>query len=305
MVERGWSPWWFVAVVGCGPSAAGTSGDEGTTSLDATTSTSGATSASTSVATTIDPGTTTTTTSAGSSDDGLDEESSAGTRTDVGGCPAPVCPGYGGVLGCTDGEDNDGDGFVDLEDPECVGVCDDDESAFPSGLVEGNLDCRRDCAFDGNSGQGDDTCQYDLRCDEESPGELVGCAYLPMSDNCPDEPPAPAAMCIEFCTPFVPPGCDCYGCCTFETNDGPVDVWLDSSSNCSLDDLDGCQGCTSRIEECGNPCDFAGCERCLGRPLADGCATNVCDGGNACAAQDDCACGEVCQLGCCLPLPPG
>src|SRR5690606_4250483 len=35
----------------------------------------------------------------------------------------------GTIYACGDGMDNDGDGFVDLLDPECTGPCDDDESS--------------------------------------------------------------------------------------------------------------------------------------------------------------------------------
>jgi len=283
---------WLAA---CGPTVATGSGD-------ADTSSSG-TSASTTIASTTDVSTSSTTSTTATGE--LDTTTSEPPTLDVPGCPPLSCGGY--VYACTDGEDNDADGFVDLQDPGCISVCDDDEVAFSSQVGWGNFDCNWDCLFDGNSGQGDDECLNRLGCDPESPGELIGCAYpghMNEPPSCADWPEPLSEMCREFCQPFVLPGCDCFGCCTITTDDGPIDVWLDSSTDCSLENLAACQPCTSRIEECGNVC--GGCEICIGQsePI-DGCRENFCENGERCSTQDDCACGEMCILGCCLPLPPG
>ena len=56
---------------------------------------------------------------------------------------------------CSDGIDNDGDGKIDYDDPECVGPLDNDESSFATGIPGDNMDaCKQDCFFDGNSGAG-------------------------------------------------------------------------------------------------------------------------------------------------------
>ena len=70
---------------------------------------------------------------------------------------------------CSDGIDNDGDGLIDSADPECTGPADNDESSFATGIPGDNMDaCKQDCFFDGNSGMGDDGCQWQLECDPRS-----------------------------------------------------------------------------------------------------------------------------------------
>jgi hypothetical protein len=56
--------------------------------------------------------------SAGASGGGAGGTSGAGGSASVG---CPVNPSA-----CTDGIDNDGDGKIDSDDPECVGTCDND-----------------------------------------------------------------------------------------------------------------------------------------------------------------------------------
>ena len=74
-----------------------------------------------------------------------------------------------GSTQCSDGIDNDGDGSIDYDDPECVGPLDNDESSFATGIPGDNVDpCKQDCFFDGNSGMGDDGCQWQLKCDPSS-----------------------------------------------------------------------------------------------------------------------------------------
>ena len=49
-------------------------------------------------------------------------------------------------------------------------------------------------------------------------------------------PPA----CLDFCAPLVPNGCDCFGCCEVQ---GEF-IYLGSSPDCSMDNLDACNNCT-------------------------------------------------------------
>ena len=71
-----------------------------------------------------------------------------------------------GSAQCSNGIDDDHDGLTDYFDPECVGGLDDDESSFATGIPGDNMDaCKQDCFFDGNSGAGDDGCDWQLKCD--------------------------------------------------------------------------------------------------------------------------------------------
>jgi hypothetical protein len=214
----------------------------------------------------------------------------------------------GTIYACGDGMDNDGDGFIDLFDPECTGPCDDDESSFQTGLPGDNMDCKQDCFFDGNSGQGDDGCIWDLRCDPANPGGNIGCEYTG-NNNCDNQPPNQEQGCIEFCEPFVPPGCDCFGCCTVQLPDGTsIDIFLNSDPECSLDNLDACSECTSQIDDCGVPCVPEECQICFGETEPpEGCGDNTCPSGDPCDGDvpDSCPMDYFCYLGCCYPPPPG
>ncbi len=209
----------------------------------------------------------------------------------------------GQVWSCGDGTDNDSDGKIDLEDPECTGPCDDKEDSFQTGLPGDNMDCKQDCFFDGNSGQGDDGCIWSLRCDPENPGANVGCEYTG-GQNCNNE--TQTDNCIMYCTQFVPNGCDCFGCCTVDTGNGEVNVFLGSGPDCSLTSLDACESCTPSTD-CGNPCDPMDCELCFGESeLPEGCdEPGGCEGGLPCTVEEDCPVDFYCLTGCCLPPPPG
>ncbi len=211
----------------------------------------------------------------------------------------------GKVYACGDGEDNDGDGKIDLDDPECTGPCDDDEGSFQTGIPGDNVDCKQDCFFDGNSGQGDDKCLWDLKCDPENPGEHVGCAYTG-GNNCNNMPPNQSPHCIMFCLQYVPPGCDCFGCCTVQTPDGPVDIFLNSHPDCSFDNLDACQTCT-QSEDCVNKCEPAECELCFGQDELDpDCKEAECpNDAPSCQSNADCPTDYYCFQQCCYPPPPG
>lgn len=168
-----------------------------------------------------------------------------------------------GTTACTDCIDNDGDGLIDGFDPECTGYLDNDEGTFATGIPGDNVDaCKQDCFFDGNSGQGDDGCNWDLACDPLNPGANLdkACPYDPDKKNCPGPP---SQQCIDSCMKNVPNGCDCFGCCAFQTSSGPKAVLL--LPGCSYDKINDplvCPPCT-QAKECNNPCET--CEYCLGK----------------------------------------
>ena len=242
-------------------------------------------------------------------DSGSSDSGGSGSSDDGGG-PPPVpmseTPCGNTVYECGDLVDNDGDGFIDLYDPECTGPCDDDENSFATGIPGDNSDCKQDCFFDGNSGSGNDGCVWDLVCDPSNPGANIGCEYNPGA-NCNNSPPNQSAECIAFCSQLVPAGCDCFGCCTVELDDGTsVDIFLGSGEDCSLSNLDGCQTCTSQIDDCGNPCEPDMCEVCFGEiEPPPGCGMQNCDNDMPCMFNEDCPTDFFCYQGCCFPPPPG
>jgi hypothetical protein len=191
---------------------------------------------------------------------------SPGTGADAGGATTPsscrVNPSQ-----CTDGKDNDGDGKADANDPECSGACDNDEGTFATGIPGDNKDdeksCHQDCFFDGNSGQGDDGCRWDLRCDPARAGAAV-CPYTPDRNGimCPDKQ---SQACVSRCQQVTPNGCDCFGCCAIPGRDFAVKLAPTCNAG-AFDDPAKCPRCT-QVTACMNPCDK--CEVCLGKPAPD------------------------------------
>jgi hypothetical protein len=234
-----------------------------------------------------------------------DPDATVSTGDSTGNDPSNPIDCDGMTWECGDGEDNDGDGQSDLNDPECTGPCDDDEGSFQTGLPGDNVDCNQDCFFDGDSGHGNDGCQWDLKCDPANPGANIMCEYVG-GQQCENSSPAAGEDCIMFCEQYVPPGCDCFGCCTVNGPDGPVDIFLNSGPDCSLDNLDGCEMCTSQIDKCGNPCEPDMCEVCFGE-LEDpeGCDDNTCMSEVSCETNEDCPTDYFCYLDCCYPPPQG
>jgi hypothetical protein len=228
------------------------------------------------------------------------------------GAPGSCIP-LGGVDGgtspqCADCIDNDGDGLVDSADPECVGPLDNDEKTFGTGIPGDNVDaCKQDCFFDGNSGQGDDRCEWNLKCDPANPGG-ASCPYDPAFKNCPK---TQSAQCKQFCAALTPNGCDCFGCCTVPLpGGGSKNIVL--SSTCSIADINNpakCATCTPNAD-CSNPCER--CEICVGKPTVpadcapvgvdSGSSGQVCVGGTTCNASLPCASGTYCLTGCCVPV---
>ena len=160
--------------------------------------------------------------------------------------------------------DNDNDGRIDSADGECVAPCDNDEGSFATGIPGDNQDaCKQDCFFDGNSGQGDDGCNWDLRCDPANPGVNSGCPYQ-ASDTCRSDQ---SDKCIRNCRKLTPNGCDCFGCCAVTFAGGSANVLL--VSGCTADTFGNpteCPRCTQNTA-CLNTCDT--CEVCIGKTAPD------------------------------------
>jgi hypothetical protein len=221
--------------------------------------------------------------------DTTDGSTTGASSTGAGGAavldPLELC---GGPCACSNGMDDDGDGKVDGFDEECTGPADNDEGSFATGISGDNKDPKwQDCFFDGNSGAGDDDCRYATEC---LTGELDA-----------DDPDCTVTeSCIDYCTARTPNGCDCFGCCTVETRDGPVSIQiLETCDLENIDDEQACPRCTP-TEQCDNQCGE--CELCPGKEqLPETCEdTPYCDDGKQpCDADNPCPTDFFCQLGCC------
>ena len=219
---------------------------------------------------------------------------------------------------CANCKDDDGDGLIDWLDPECAGPLDNDEKTFGTGIPGDNVDaCKQDCFFDGNSGAGDDKCEWNLKCDPKNTSAASTCQYDPNFKNCPK---TQADQCKKFCAALTPNGCDCFGCCTVTFNGTSKDVML--SPTCSVADINDptkCAACTKNTD-CQNDC--GPCELCLGKTTIDpsctppppdggtdagqpdplGGQTCSIEGAQACNAQAPCPIGTYCVTGCCIQI---
>jgi hypothetical protein len=230
-----------------------------------------------------------------------------------------------GVTQCTDGIDNDHDGLIDSADPECTGSADNDEGSFATGISGDNMDaCKQDCFFDGNSGMGDDGCQWQLQCDPQI--KTGACVYDPSyvqkhSTLCSGADIS--QKCIDNCRKYVPNGCDCFGCCAVPGST----VAIRLTSTCTSKDLNDptkCMPCT-QVTQCMNTCGR--CELCVGKtsvpadcgpvgtdggtppgdggtPADGGMGTPQCEGAQTCVAGPVSTCpdGTGCVTGCCIPI---
>jgi hypothetical protein len=228
----------------------------------------------------------------------------------AGGCAPILCQAK--LYLCANCLDDDGDGKVDAEDPDCLGPCDNTEDRIDLGIPgAGNAPCKRDCYFDKDSGAGNDSCAGDLRCDPLSP-DPINCAYVeppPPNANCDDKP---SKLCLDVCLPLTPNGCDCFGCCELPGGSGNF-VYIgttdaNDSPTCTIASANGpskCAKCTPQ-KDCFDGCEK--CELCLGKDtLPPECQPqDQCPGGTACglAGQPPCPAGEYCLTGCCtVPSP--
>ncbi|MDC0743715.1 hypothetical protein [Polyangium mundeleinium] len=191
------------------------------------------------------------------------------------------------VYQCGDTIDNDGDGLIDWQDPECLGPCDNSETGLGVSIPGGaGAACITDCFWDSNSGTGNDECYWNHQCDPLStapdyypewwngnkctynanantPGTNLSCDEL--LNNQPE-------TCKQVCPELTPNGCDCFGCCVIYKDGqkhGPV--WLGTenglgSFSCDLEHLDdpkSCAPCTQVKGACYNECGT--CELCIGK----------------------------------------
>ncbi len=232
-----------------------------------------------------------------------------------------------GVTQCDDGIDNDGDGLIDLADPECTTPYDNDEGSFGTGIPGDNMDpCKQDCFFDGNSGMGDDGCLWQLQCDPRStePKCSYSADYVSKHPTTCSISSSQSQHCVDFCRPLTPNGCDCFGCCQVPGVAYPIR--LDSTCKTTADfaDPSKCPQCT-QVTQCMNTCGH--CQLCLGKTTlppdcapgygADGGAGGGGGGVDAGPPVPQCdpgvqpcgpglpGCPESagCITGCCIPLP--
>jgi hypothetical protein len=236
---------------------------------------------------------------------------------------------------CGDLIDNDKDGKLDAQDPDCLGPCDDTEGSYYGG-IPGQMGpaCLVDCYFDADSGSGNDGCYWNHQCDPHEvaptyyPEHVEGskCAYDPAastpgtSQTCTQLNAAQSPACMKYCGPLTPNGCDCFGCCELPAGTGKY-VWLGSddgsrSGTCDLahvNDATKCQPCKP-VTACLNTC--AKCELCIGKttvppecfgtpdagtPPPPQCPTGI----QACGlpGQPACPVTHYCITGCCQPFP--
>lgn len=205
-------------------------------------------------------------------------------------CAPAECAGHQYLCGnCLD---DDGDGVIDAADDGCLGPCDDSEDIYDLAIPGGDTaTCMIDCYFDNDQGPGNDGCRYDSSCDPLSsgvdPAHAGRCDYDP-GHTCPDTQPD---MCHEICSPLVPNGCDCFGCCEIEPGSGEY-IFLgsipepghDMCSPATLHDPDSCRPCTP-VADCLNTC--GPCELCFGRTELPADCVGVDAGMPVDAAYDD------------------
>jgi hypothetical protein len=271
-----------------------------------------------------------------------DAGSGAGTPTSTGGgAPTAMAECQGHTYACGDLVDNDKDGLLDSQDPDCLGPCDNTEDSYFGGIPGGSgPGCLQDCYWDSNSGSGDDECYWNHACDPLSvapnyypewwygnkcaynkgantPGTNLSCDQL--LNNQPE-------TCENICPQLTPNGCDCFGCCELPVGGGKF-VWLgteDGKGNGSctvagLDDPKKCAPCTPVKGACFNDCGK--CELCVGKDTlpadclpsgsgggggAGGAGGEQCpDGEQPCGltGQEPCGAGFYCITGCCIAQP--
>ncbi len=216
-----------------------------------------------------------------------------------------------GAAACNNCLDDDGDGKIDGADPECTGSLDDDEATFATGIPGDNKDAKnQDCFFDGDSGAGNDGCAMPTCCLFSDPAECpaeAGGPGLP-AGGCPEV----SDKCLEECTPLVPPGCDCFSCCTICNGEGCHDVLTNPAvaPDCTAErasDPSVCPSCT-KVAGCEVSCegDSQDCVLCPGETENDlpaTCSGNECPGGaSTCTTSIECGDRKFCSNGCCIAV---
>jgi len=254
---------------------------------------------------------------------GADAGTGDGATSDASGLVDGSAPGDAGIVGdagwqsdecyitycqellyaCGDCEDNDGDGLIDSQDPDCLGPCDNNEAGFNTQIPGGNSQpCMADCYFDKDSGPGNDDCYWDQRCDPLQPEAVQACLYnIPCGTcQCTEWSTTQSTTCLDICLPLVPNGCDCFGCCELDAD--TADFRFIGSPGCGPDNLAACDPCTP-VTGCFNEC--GDCELCLGRTELP----PECEDGQTCPpgqqqcgqpGDDPCPEGTYCITGCCV-----
>jgi hypothetical protein len=219
--------------------------------------------------------------------------------------PGLFCAGQ--LRECGDTLDNDDDNLIDLDDPDCLSPCDNNETSFSLQYPGGGSDgCKLDCYWDANSGQGDDQCNHNIVCDSLDPGGASGCAHDPDFLMCDDA--QQSAQCLAVCPAMVPNGCDCFGCCQLGDQTIFLGIQQEGEGPCSAATPELCSSCTLHMG-CFNPCDSEGCELCFLdsiEDLAPGCREPACpDGVQSCTSSYSCPPETSCKTGCCVPYELG
>ena len=238
-------------------------------------------------------------------------------------CLTNLCQGHS--YACGDCLDNDGDGLVDMDDPECIGPCDDHEDCYFA-ATQGGPACTQDCYFDIDPGSGNDDCYWTHVCDPLEvppnyyPEAHLGptCAYDPNTivpgpmASCAELSAAQSPQCLDYCGSITPNGCDCFGCCQYPPGSSSYfflgSLGDNGTTVCTvpkLSDPTVCHPCTP-VPACLNPCDT--CELCLAKTeLPPSCGgQQVCPSGvQACGldGQPLCPEGSFCLTGCCAKAP--
>jgi hypothetical protein len=227
------------------------------------------------------------------------------------GCTPTLCRGQ--KYQCGDCVDNDQDGGIDALDTACLGPCDDDETGLSTGLLNASAACRQDCYFDGDSGSGNDKCEWSHQCDKLSvapdypPSGEPRCAYDAQANGAECEALAQqSTACLDNCLPLVPNGCDCFGCCEVPGRSGQYHFLGAGrgAESCQLDQLDDPQTCPpcTPVPSCFNDCKK--CEVCVGQEPDASCQATTCDDGlRACGPGIPCDLGFYCVTGCCVRAP--
>jgi len=242
--------------------------------------------------------------------------------------PTDVVPCLSKIYQCGDLVDNDGDGLVDSQDPDCLGPCQDNEAGYYGNIPgqDGN-GCILDCYWDYDSGSGNDGCYWNHKCDPNEvapdyypePEYGAACEYdttanTPGTGSSCDELYADQPQaCYDYCGPLTPNGCDCFGCCELPAGGGKY-VWLGSedlndAGSCTAADVADptkCHPCLP-VAACLNGCGH--CELCIGKTeLPPDCMEGPpeCpDGVTPCGTPDlpPCPVNFYCTTGCCQPIP--
>lgn len=238
-----------------------------------------------------------------------------------GGIDAPPFSGMctPGGSQCSNCIDDDHDGLIDGDDPECTGAADNDEATFSTGIPGDNKDpVMQDCFFDGDSGSGNDGCEIHVCC-------LLGAKTVkdcPIGANRynPADCPPPigtqqvSQKCIDHCSKLTPPGCDCFGCCTIcDPKTDPIQCYPIiinpvEPTGCTPDtiaDPTKCLRCTPSTA-CGTPtCGGETCILCPGQDPSDlpptcnnmsKCPVNE----QPCTSDGQCPTATYCSNGCCI-----